>query len=787
MSKFFIFLFLIFTINFFGQDLIMQNGSVTACSGSFYDSGGPNGNYSSFENYVYTICPDIIDNKVSIEFLELFLNSSTDSLIVYDGQDTNATVLKTFDGSDNFDSTDNSIVVLASENNMSGCLTFQFTSDAFFNNSGWFAEVNCIPSCESTTAALGQIIPSLFNPSTLVYEIEIFQPISISINPFFSANNGSSPTYVWDFGDGNSIQSTTTPVINYTYNSFGIYTLSISIIDDFGCNNENVLQIPISVQSPLGSYCSDARELCLDSQSSFILFTNFNDINGGLLDAEQGPDYGCLGIQPYPNWFYFQVQSSGDLAFTIEQNSDADLTGIGLDTDFKIWGPFSSPFGNCDNLNVSTEVPDLPNGSLFDGCSYSATPIENMGVENAQAGEYYIFVVTNFSQDPGFIKIEQININDAGSGSIECNDDLLGDDIIACGSSPVTVMSNEDNAVSYTWEIFNTTTNAFELLSGETSQSLIVNPPGGYFRLTVDTGNVILSDEILVVILNEPVYQGSPVDLEVCSNGITSVDLTVNNLSALGVINPNLFNIYYFNNQQDAVSGNYSMSIPQNEWSNYEVTNSENIFIRIENSSDPLCFTVLTFFINVILNPQVTSPDPLIECVSNSDFAFFDLTTSIPQIVGSANDLAVTFHENQSDADTNNNVIAVPTNYGNITNPQILYFRAEDMTLGCYTTGTLELIVDECFNINDINTELNLVNIYPNPIKNKLVYIENKSSSINLESFSIFNISGKLVYKQNAETAKQLYALDLSRLGSGVYFLKIESNDRSIIKKIILR
>jgi hypothetical protein len=348
-------------------------------------------------------------------------------------------------------------------------------------------------------------------------------------------------------------------------------------------------------------------------------------------------------------------------------------------------------------------------------------------------------------------------------------------------------MSNEDNAVSYTWEIFNTTTNAFELLSGETSQSLIVNPPGGYFRLTVDTGNVILSDEILVVILNEPVYQGSPVDLEVCSNGITSVDLTVNNLSALGVINPNLFNIYYFNNQQDAVSGNYSMSIPQNEWSNYEVTNSENIFIRIENSSDPLCFTVLTFFINVILNPQVTSPDPLIECVSNSDFAFFDLTTSIPQIVGSANDLAVTFHENQSDADTNNNVIAVPTNYGNITNPQILYFRAEDMTLGCYTTGTLELIVDECFNINDINTELNLVNIYPNPIKNKLVYIENKSSSINLESFSIFNISGKLVYKQNAETAKQLYALDLSRLGSGVYFLKIESNDRSIIKKIILR
>ena len=42
-----------------GPNIFMGNGTDNICTGYFYDSGGPNGNFNSFENYVYTICSDL--------------------------------------------------------------------------------------------------------------------------------------------------------------------------------------------------------------------------------------------------------------------------------------------------------------------------------------------------------------------------------------------------------------------------------------------------------------------------------------------------------------------------------------------------------------------------------------------------------------------------------------------------------------------------------------------------------------------------------------------------------
>jgi len=48
-----------------------------------------------------------------------------------------------------------------------------------------------------------------------------------------SASNGAIISYKWNFGDGNTT-TVATPVITHAYNSFGIYTVTLNVIDNLG-------------------------------------------------------------------------------------------------------------------------------------------------------------------------------------------------------------------------------------------------------------------------------------------------------------------------------------------------------------------------------------------------------------------------------------------------------------------------------------------------------------------------------------------------------------------------
>ena len=74
---------------------------------------------------------------------------------------------------------------------------------------------------------------------------------------------------------------------------------------------------------------------------------------------------------------------------------------------------------------------------------------------------------------------------------------------------------------------------------------------------------------------------------------------------------------------------------------------------------------------------------------------------------------------------------------------------------------------------------LNDVIIYPNPVDNILII---KTSAILTEKIAtVFDITGKKVYNQMLMTNN----LDVSSLQSGVYFLRIESEGKSIKRKFI--
>jgi hypothetical protein len=74
------------------------------------------------------------------------------------------------------------------------------------------------------------------------------------------------------------------------------------------------------------------------------------------------------------------------------------------------------------------------------------------------------------------------------------------------------------------------------------------------------------------------------------------------------------------------------------------------------------------------------------------------------------------------------------------------------------------------------------IDMYPNPVKNGFVTISVQNSS----GFSIelYNILGKKVLSQNAETSTQI---NVSALQSGIYLVKISENNNSLTKKLIVQ
>lgn len=109
--------------------LINDNPNVTtetASTGTFYDSGGPSGNYSDDEREVYTIAPAGA-TSISITFNQFDLEANWDYLYVYDGGDINAPLIGTFTGTTNPGTISGS----------GGSLTLEFRSDCATNNPGW--------------------------------------------------------------------------------------------------------------------------------------------------------------------------------------------------------------------------------------------------------------------------------------------------------------------------------------------------------------------------------------------------------------------------------------------------------------------------------------------------------------------------------------------------------------------------------------------------------------------------------------------------------------------------
>jgi len=138
--------------------------------------------------------------------------------------------------------------------------------------------------------------------------------------------------------------------------------------------------------------CETAAPFCTGTLYSFPA-----GVNAGV--GQAGPCYSCLSTRPNPAWYYMKVANPGNIIIQMHSDPSKDI-------DFCCWGPFTSQ-NACTQLTCNKVV----------SCSYSPLSYETCNIPNGQTGEYYILVITNFSNKPCNIIFQQTG----GTGTTDCS------------------------------------------------------------------------------------------------------------------------------------------------------------------------------------------------------------------------------------------------------------------------------------------------------------------------------------------------------------------------------
>lgn len=437
----------------FSQNIIMTNGTVNACSGTFLDPGGAgpgaNGNYGNNQNLVFTICPVAGGGLIQLNFTAFDVEATFDFLTVYDGNSFAAPTLGTYD---------NNVPLLgtvgATASNASGCLTFEFQSDAIIDLAGWSAIISCIQPCQSVQANLLSSSPVANSNG----EINICQGDMVSfIGSGSYPQNGNNytqsdatSTFLWDFGDGTTATGTN---VSHSYPTAGAYFVSLTITDINGCVSTNMISQLIQVSTtPIfaGTFASPDT-ICIGETSILTgAITPVPYIHSCASPTPQpialpdgtGVSYQtCLTMDCYLpgqmltniNDFYsicFDMEHSymGDLQIeitcptgqTVElvsypNNGNATYLGIPVDNDLtpNIQGtPFNYCFAPNATLGTWSNAAGGLGTTLPAGTYNSQQPLSNL-VGCDLNGNWCITITDNLGSDNGFIFGWDINLNPA--------------------------------------------------------------------------------------------------------------------------------------------------------------------------------------------------------------------------------------------------------------------------------------------------------------------------------------------------------------------------------------
>ncbi|SEA25464.1 PKD domain-containing protein, partial [Bizionia paragorgiae] len=703
----------------FSQDVLMQNGTVSICSGTFYDSGGPAANYSDNEDFTLTLCPDEPGNQIQLDFTAFSTQQNLDSIIIYDGDDTTANAFGSFSGGG---AAANPGFVSATPSNPTGCITIVFTSNGDgATTSGWAADISCFAPCQTITSQLDStsVTP---NGDGYIWLCP-GEEVTFTGSGVFSAD-GTGATYEWDLGDGNTVPGQTA---TFSYSNPGVYLVNLNITDSntdpdpgTGCTNTNLINQVIQVGTepdftgteavdaticfgesttlngvvtpteflndctppvsgttflPDGSGAAYETSVTVDCYDSAQTLTDVNQIVAICVNMEHSflGDLDINIISPSGQIAVLKGYPGGGGTYLGGANDDGSATpGIGADYCFSTTGTVT-----LENGPTITAGSNPPNNSITPGTYLPEGGFGSL-LGSPLNGDWTIQIIDNMSIDNGYIF----------SWSIQFDPALQPPEL---SFTPQTVTEAWDPDPTITATAGNTIT---------------VTPPTAgqfcYTYRTTDNFGCEYTEVVCIDVLPE-IVTDEPNDLYACDLGtppyvfdLTENDTVINAPAA----NPTEQIITYFESQADADANTNAIPNPDTYTSSAVIGTPQTIYVRIEYLTSG-CFETETFTLNVIAPPIINPAPDMVTCddPSNDGTEPFDLETQNAIILGaqSNTDYLVTYYLTLADANAGANALVSP--YNNVTNPEPIYVRVDGVSgLGCFVvspTPVFNLVVNQ--------------------------------------------------------------------------------------------
>ncbi|WP_299360998.1 PKD domain-containing protein [Winogradskyella sp.] len=512
MRKTLLFLFCITSLIGFSQDVLMQNGTINACTGLFYDSGGEFSNYGNNEDFVFTICPEEVGQRVKLDFTEFSTQLNIDIMTIYDGSDNTSEIVGIYSGAMSPG------LVFAGFNNPTGCLTIEFISNDSGNGSGWAAEISCTMPCQDITAQIDSTLP-VANAEGVI-EVCVGDNISFNGSGIFE-NDGTGASYSWDLGDGTNALGES---INVSYDTPGVYLVNLDIrdtnMDNFmdGCPNTNTINQIVRVSGRpdfTGTQAADST-LCFGDTttiegvaSPLTLFYNCPppESEETFLPDGSGAAYStCINVTCFDdNAVLTDVSQIFDICLNMEHSYSGDLdifiqSPSGQEIELFTQAGGGTYFGGanddeslnpgegenyCFSMSATTLLADAPteiNGTNPPANSWipgTYLPFENFDalLGSPLNGEWCIRIVDNLAIDNGYIFSWELNFDesvpqedfeyipsiisqswDVDPSIVETNDNTITVDPPTAGEHCYTFRTMDEFGCEYTQDVCVTVT-----------------------------------------------------------------------------------------------------------------------------------------------------------------------------------------------------------------------------------------------------------------------------------------------------------------------------------------
>ena len=281
---------------------------------------------------------------------------------------------------------------------------------------------------------------------------------------------------------------------------------------------------------PNNNHCADSDPFCTSDVITFdaaATSQTADQLEGTTLQD------GCIGSSYNPSWYHMRIQTGGQ--FIIHMEGHDPNNGTTRDVDFCMWGPYDDPTSPCVAQLTTSKIIDCsfsahysediflgyPEGEHYHG-STGTTDHGTVNYHLPETGEYYILMITNYSQQPCTISFTKTE--NSGPGTTDCGilPGVVNNDGPYCVGETINLTVNQQAGASYLWTGPNGFTSSQQ---NPVRPNCTLNMAGTYTCVTT-VGNESTSATTEVVVYAQPtanfnattVCQGNPTQFTSTSN-----------------------------------------------------------------------------------------------------------------------------------------------------------------------------------------------------------------------------------------------------------------------------